>query len=197
MGTCLWSVYAFNIATPGLLDRNGLVKGTDFVHFYVLGSLALEHRGSALYNTLLQSEIAQSLVPSSQPLYFVALYGPQVSVFFAPLAHLPYGWALLIWSIINASIYALCCFVLWRACPNLRGHEATVAILAFAYPAFFHLIAWGQTSAPALLFFTLAYVALRSDREHGTLNCILDFDHAHARCPDSAHQTQSRARGAR
>jgi alpha-1,2-mannosyltransferase len=165
LGTCLWSVYAFNIATPGLLDRNGLVKGTDFVHFYVLGSLALEHRGSALYNTLLQSEIAQSVVPSSEPLYFVALYGPQVSMLFAPLARLPYGWALLLWSIINASIYGLCCFALWRACPNLLGHGETVAILAFAYPAFFHLIAWGQTSAPALLFFTLAYLALRSDRE--------------------------------
>jgi hypothetical protein len=165
LGTCLWSVYAFNIATPGLLDRSGLVKGTDFVHFYVLGSLALKHRGSALYNTLLQSEIAQALVPSTQPLYFVALYGPQVSVFFAPLSRLPYGWALLLWSIINASIYALCCFGLWRACPNLRNHGVTVAILALAYPAFLHLIAWGQTSAPALLFFTLAYFALRSDRE--------------------------------
>ena len=69
LAACLWSIYAFDVSTPGLLDRNGLVKGTDFVHFYVLGSLALEHRGSALYNTLLQSEIAREIVSGAQPLY--------------------------------------------------------------------------------------------------------------------------------
>src|ERR1700690_1748664 len=29
----LWTVYAVNMSTPGLLDRSGLVKGTDFLHF--------------------------------------------------------------------------------------------------------------------------------------------------------------------
>jgi Glycosyltransferase family 87 len=164
LAACLWSIYAFDLATPGLLDRNGLVKGTDFVHFYVLGSLALEHRGSALYNTLLQSEIAQQRFPQAKPLYYVALYGPQVSVFFAPLARLPYGSAFLIWSLLNTVIYGACCFAVWSICPRLRHHGLTIFVLALAYPAFFHLIAWGQTSAPALLFFTLAYFALRSDR---------------------------------
>ena len=165
LAACLWSIYAFDVSTPGLLDRNGLVKGTDFVHFYVLGSLALEHRGSALYNTLLQSEIAREIVLGAQPLYYVALYGPQVSVFFAPFARFSYGTAFILWSLFNAIVYGVCCVAIWRVCPRLRNHGATVFILAIAYPAFFHLIAWGQTSAPALLFFTLAYLALRADRE--------------------------------
>jgi hypothetical protein len=38
-------------------------------------------------------------------------------------------------------------------------------ILAFAFPAFWHLIAWGQTSALALACFTLAYFALRREQE--------------------------------
>ena len=165
LAACLWSIYAFDVSTPGLLDRNGLVKGTDFVHFYVLGSLALEHRGSALYNTLLQSEIAREIVPGAQPLYYIALYGPQVSVFFAPFARFSYVNAFILWSLFNAIVYGVCCVAIWRVCPRLRDHGATVFILAIAYPAFFHLIAWGQTSAPALLFFTLAYLALRADRE--------------------------------
>jgi hypothetical protein len=165
LAACLWSIYAFDVSTPGLLDRNGLVKGTDFVHFYVLGSLAREHRASALYNTLLQSEIAREIVPGAQPLYYVALYGPQVSVFFAPFARFSYGTAFILWSLFNAIVYGVCCVAIWRVCPRLRDHGPTVFILAIAYPAFFHLIAWGQTSAPALLFFTLAYLALRADRE--------------------------------
>jgi hypothetical protein len=165
LAACLWSIYAFDVSTPGLLDRNGLVKGTDFAHFYVLGSLAREHRASALYNTLLQSEIAREIVPGAQPLYYVALYGPQVSVFFAPFARFSYGTAFILWSLFNAIVYGVCCVAIWRVCPRLRDHGPTVFILAIAYPAFFHLIAWGQTSAPALLFFTLAYLALRADRE--------------------------------
>jgi alpha-1,2-mannosyltransferase len=161
---CLWSVYVFDVATPGLLDRHGLVKGTDFVHFYVLGLLALQHRGSGLYNTLLQSAIAQQVIPGAHPLYFVALYGPQVSLLFAPFARLPYAWALFAWSCLNAAIYSACCWAIWRTCPRLGDHRTTIIILAIAYPAFFHLIAWGQTSAPALACFTLTYLALRSNR---------------------------------
>ncbi len=41
LAVCLWTVYAVDMSTPGLLDRNGLVKGTDFLHFYTLGTLAL------------------------------------------------------------------------------------------------------------------------------------------------------------
>ena len=165
LGACLWSIYAFDIATPGLLDRNGLVKGTDFVHFYVLGTLAREHRGAALYDVLQQAVIAQEVVPETRDLYFVALYGPQVSLFFAPLARLPYGWAFLTWSLFNTLVYAVCCYAIWKTCLSLREYGGLVAILAIAYPAFFHLIAWGQTTAPALAIFTLAYFALRSQRQ--------------------------------
>ena len=38
LAVCLWTVYAVDMSAPGLLDRNGLVKGTDFLHFYTLGT---------------------------------------------------------------------------------------------------------------------------------------------------------------
>ena len=161
----LWSTYAcWILVTPGLLNRNGLVKGADFLHYYTLGSLAREHRGADLYNMETQSALAQQLVPEAGHLLYVPLYGPQVSLFFAPLSALPYGWALSLWLISNAAIYAACCYAVWRTCPHLRSEGLIVLIVALAYPAFFHLIAWGQTSGLALACFTLAYFALLSRR---------------------------------
>ena len=164
LAACLWGTYVWLVATPGILDREGLVKGTDFVHFYTLGLLAREHRGGELYDMMAQSAYTQHLVPQAGRLYFVPLYGPQVSLLFAPFAALPYGWAQWVWVIFNAAVYGACCYAIWRRCPNLQSYGGTVFLLALAYPAFFHLIAWGQSSVLALGCFTLTYLALQSER---------------------------------
>ena len=165
LALCLWSVYLWNIATPGLLDRGSNIKGTDFLHFYTLGSLALAHRGADLYNMRAQSELAWQRLPAAAGIRYLPLYPPQVSILFAPFARLSYLHALAIWLTLSALIYGLCCFAIWRACPNLRNHGFTVLILALAYPAFWHLISWGQTSALALALLVLAFFALRAQRE--------------------------------
>jgi len=164
LALCLWCTYAWIFATPGLRDRNGVVKGADFLHYYTLGWLALEHRGADLYDMPAQTVLAQQRVPEAGPLVFVPLYGPQVSLLFAPLSALPYRWALFLWLLLNAAVYALCCYAVWKTCPHLRCQGSAVFILALAHPAFFHLIAWGQTSVIALACFTAAYLALRSGR---------------------------------
>jgi hypothetical protein len=165
LALCLWSVYVWNMTTPGLFDRAGNLKGTDFLHFYTLGSLALAHRGADLYSLQAQSELAAQRVPAAAGIRYLPLYPPQVSIFFAPFARLSYPSALLLWLTLSALIYGLCCYAVWRACPNLQHHKTTVLILALAFPALWHLIAWGQTSALALACFTLAFLALRSERE--------------------------------
>jgi hypothetical protein len=165
LALCLWSVYVWNVAPPGLLDRAGNLKGTDFLHFYTLGSLALAHRGADLYDLTAQSMLAAQRVPAAAGIRYLPLYPPQVSMFFAPFARLSYPWALIVWLAVSSFIYGLCCYAVWRACPNLRNHRLTVLILALAFPAFWHLIAWGQTSALALGCFTLAFFALRAERE--------------------------------
>jgi len=165
LALCLWSLYLWTIATPGLRDRNGNLKGTDFLHLYTLGSLAAAHRGADLYDINAQAVLAAHRVPEATGIRYLPLYPPQVSIFFAPLAHLPYGWALILWWSLSGVIYALCCYSIWRACPNLREHGGTVVLLALAYPAFFHLIAWGQTSAIALACFTGMFLLLRDRRE--------------------------------
>jgi hypothetical protein len=161
----LWSVYVWNMATPGLLDRAGNLKGTDFLHFYTLGMLAMNHRGPDLYNLQLQSQLIAQRVPAAAGIRYLPLYPPQVSIFFAPFAHLSYPRALILWLTLSTALYGLCCYAVWRSCPNLRNYKFTALILALAFPAFWHLIAWGQTSALALACFTLAFLALSTRHE--------------------------------
>jgi len=59
----LWSVYVWDVATPGLRDRNGLLKGTDFLHFYTVGYIARVGHGSDLYEMNAQAALAHKLVP--------------------------------------------------------------------------------------------------------------------------------------
>ena len=40
----MWTVWLVDMSGPGPLDRLGKVKGTDFLHFYVMGSIAREGR---------------------------------------------------------------------------------------------------------------------------------------------------------
>ncbi len=165
LAACLWSVYVWNIATPGLLDRAGNLKGTDFLHLYTLGSLALDHRGADLYNMQAQSEVSEQRVPAAAGIRYLPLYPPQVSIFFAPFARLSYPWALILWLLSSLLFYGFCCYVIWRACPNLYSYRLTVCIIALAFPAFWHLIAWGQTSALALACFTAAFLAMKTKRD--------------------------------
>jgi alpha-1,2-mannosyltransferase len=165
LALCLWLFYAWNVATPSLRDRNGNLKGTDFLHLYTLGSLAAAHRGTDLYDMNAQATLVTQRVPQASGIRYLPLYPPQVSMFFAPLASLSYGWALILWWGCSAFVYGICCYGIWRACPSLRNYGRTVVILAVAFPAFFHLIAWGQTSAVALACFTSAFFLLRDRRE--------------------------------
>lgn len=165
LAVCLWAVYVWNVSGPGLRDRMGNLKGADFLHFYTLGSLALTHDGGDLYSLHAQSAIAALRVPSAAGIFYLPLYPPQVSILFAPLARFSYATALSVWIAITALIYALCCYVVWEACPNLRREKTTVLILALAFPAFWHLIVWGQSSALALACFTLAFFAFRVEHD--------------------------------
>ena len=164
LALCLWSVYVWNISAPGLRDRGGVIKGADFIHLYTLGSVALQHKAAELYDADAQAQLAAHRVPGAAGVRYIPLYPPQVSIFFAPLANLPYLPALIIWLTLSSMVYGCCCYTLWRACPNLRDRSGIVLLLALAFPGFFHLIVWGQTSAIALACFTAAFFFLRDER---------------------------------
>ena len=165
LAIAVWGIYLWTIATPGLRDRNGNLKGTDFLHFYTLGSIALAHQGNELYDMRSQALLAEQRVPDASGIRYLPLYPPQVSLLFAPLAVFSYEWALALWWLFTALIYGACCYWIWQSCPALNRYSATVALAAFAFPGFFHLIAWGQTSAIAVACFTVAFFLLRDERD--------------------------------
>src|SRR5215467_840792 len=76
----LWGLYIWTLSTPGLRDRNRNLKGTDFLHFYTLGSLAIERRGVDLYNIDAQAALAAQRVPAAAGIRYLPLYPPQVSL---------------------------------------------------------------------------------------------------------------------
>jgi len=165
LALALWLAYGWNLSTPGLRDRSGNLKGTDFLHFYTLGSLADAHDAADLYDMNAQAVLASRRVPQAAGLKYLPLYPPQLSLVFAPLAETSYGRALALWWAWTAILYAGCCYWTWRACLNLYKYAGTVLVLTAGFPAFFHLIAWGQTSALALLCFTALFFLLRSRRD--------------------------------
>jgi hypothetical protein len=176
LAVTIWGLYIWTIATPTLRDRNANLKGTDFLHFYTLGSLAIAHRGGDLYDIDAQAALATKRVPDATGIRYLPLYPPQVSLVFAPLANLSYGWALTLWWLFTTLIYGACCCGIWRLCPNLHDFGGTVALVAIAFPAFFHLIAWGQTSGLALACFTAGFILLRDQREFAAglaLGCLV------------------------
>jgi len=175
VATCVWAVYAFNLATPGLMDRAGQVKGTDFLLFYNLGRFAHEGNGAALYDEDLLEARARQLVPESRQTRYPVVYPPQVALFFSPLASLSYGWALAIWMAVTSLAYAGCCYVAWKASPALADQGPTVAAAAAGFPGFVNLIGFGQNSAIALVCFSVAFLALTRHRSFAAglaLGCL-------------------------
>lgn len=155
----VWAAYAIDISPSGRLDRSGHIKGHDFAHFYVLGQIAGDRAPADLYSYEAQAARTDRLVPEYEN-RFLPVHGPQVALFFAPFARLPYTLALALWLGLCAAIYGASAIALWRATPALRRYGWVAALLVLGNPGFYALIAAGQTSAVALAWFTLAYLAL-------------------------------------
>ena len=130
---CLAAIAFVSLSTPGPLDRSGQIKGTDFIGFYVLGAITREPIVRSLYDPATERETQIRLVPGSQGVQYLPVYGPQVYLFFSPFARWPYERALVIWTIISALLYGVCCAVVWRSCSTLREDWPTVAVVAAQY----------------------------------------------------------------
>lgn len=160
-----WFIHLYTMTTPGLVDRVGRFKGSDYVQFYVMGSLVREGRTEALYDA--QAHLAEGRRRIRPDLGLYAAhpnYGPQVALAFVPLAALPYGWSLGVFVAVSALCYAFSVWIIWRDCDALRRHGRLVAVLAAASPLLLTVARYGQASAFALLALSLALAALRRRR---------------------------------
>jgi hypothetical protein len=160
-----WSLYAYTMATPGYIDRDRRFKAADFIQFYVMGSLVLQGRTDALYDSQAHLEDGRRRIHPELGLYAGHVnYGPQVAVAFAPLALLPFGWAALLFLVLSAALYALAVWLMWRECSALHPYGRLVALATAASPLFAGVIRYGQLSAVSLLIWVIALVAYRRGR---------------------------------
>ena len=164
LALCLWGVCAVDFATPGLLDRAGNIKYQDFLPSYISAQLIAQGCAGKLYNEQVAADSVQAIVGQPSRVRLPNLYGPQVGLFFLPLARFSFPVAARIWVTASLLIFAGCIFLVWRSCPNLRPYSGTVALCAIAFPPLFHFFVRGQMSALVLACLTLAFRAFRLDR---------------------------------
>jgi hypothetical protein len=161
LAVCIWTIWIVDFSVPGPIDRLGKVKGTDFLHFYVTGSLAREGRWEQLYDARAQYERASIVAPGSPDTVFIPIESPQTALLVAPFAAYRYPAALAMWLAAILLLYAGCCLVLWRLCDALHVHRRIVITSCAAFPGLYSVVLHGQLSALALACVTVALVALR------------------------------------
>ena len=161
---CLWAIVALDFSVTGPMDRLGKVKGTDFLHFYVIGSIAREGRWNELYDAGAQYERARAIAPASTEVVFVPVESPQLALLFAPLTAWSYSTALMAWLTIGVVLYVGCCWLLWRDATALHPYRATFVAACAAFPGMFGAVLHGQTAWLSLACVVAALVALRRER---------------------------------
>jgi hypothetical protein len=155
-----WLVYGWTLILTRVSHLEPL---RDFSHFYVQGVVALERRAHALYDRDELASVLRRAIPGGD-LRFPPVYGPQISVFFSPLARLPYMLAVYVWLGLSLFTYAACGYAVWRVCPRLHDRPWTIVLLLAAAPALYFLLAFEQASVLGLVCVTAAFLALRAGR---------------------------------
>ena len=136
----------------------------DFAHFYTQGVIALERDAASLYDMEKMADVAQRVLPGHQRVLYPPVYGPQMSLLFAPLAMLPYVPARHVWLAVTVLVYGVCTYAIWRVCPRLSDKPGTTAVLLIAAPALHYVAGFLQVSVIGLVCVTLGYFALRANR---------------------------------
>ena len=161
----LWVVAAWSLATPGRLDRNGTLKGTDFVSTWLPGQIVADGPVAALYDRDWWRAAFPRLFPDVPGLLYLPNYPPQAALLFSPLGRWPFETALIIWTIVSLALYGGSVYALWRRCPSLSADGATVALVAAGWPAFYLLALNGQNTTIVLACYTAAGLAYLAGRE--------------------------------
>jgi alpha-1,2-mannosyltransferase len=160
-----WFVYLHTMMVPGYVDRAGRFKGTDFIYFYVMGSLIADGHADALYDASAHLAEARRRIDPAVNLYApYSNYGPQVAAAFVPLSKLTFGRSLALFLVLTGAAYAISVWCGGRSCPGLAPYGLAVVMLASGSPAFFSLLRYAQLSAVSLLLLSLAVAAHSGNR---------------------------------
>ena len=160
----IWVIYAwaiFLLHLPVGPYANRTYVGRDFVHFYAQGVITRERDAHALYDIDAMAAVVERVVPVPIEARFPPVYGPQVGLFFSPIALLPYVQAMMLWLGLTIVGYGLCVRLVWRTMPSLRNRQWLTTMLALGAPGLHFTLSFAQVSVIGLVCFTALWLALR------------------------------------
>ena len=137
------------LSAHGISDFKGRPLGTDFSDIYSSGRFAIAGHAADAYTPALQAAQEKTLFGAATPFYGWH-YPPFFFLVAAPLAHLPYLPALLLWQVASFALYLGAMALLMRG--RLRPRDWLLAAIAF--PAVFVNLTHGHNG-----FLTAALMA--------------------------------------
>jgi hypothetical protein len=162
--TVLWAIGALNTLNRGFPPWSSFTIGTDFLHFYALARVGSDDI-TQFANSAFVREAQLSGAPESRDHVYPAVYGPQVAIALAPLARLPYGTALVVWSAVTVVLYFAAMAIVLRN-TIVVGQYFSIGLLAAAgFPPFWYLVQYGQLSAVALCAIVGSAIAVNRGNE--------------------------------
>lgn len=159
----LWSGLVFvTFAAPGPRNLVGHIKGEDFLQIYTLAHLAFEGE----YPTIARRENFYDrqveLVPASKGDLYLPVYPPTTALIFRPLTAFSYGKALAVWTFVTIVGYGYIVYQAWKPFHSALPDTGFLVRAAIAFPPFFLLVLFGQTTLIPLTAFFLSWKALRA-----------------------------------
>jgi len=163
--TLLWiGAAVVTFAGPGDRSIAGLLKGTDFIHFYTLGHLADADQVDTMYDMRALHEAQVALVPASNPEIYPPVYPPQAALLFTPFSGWSYRPAMLVWSAVTMALYGVLVWSVWRRDADRLSNRRLIVAAAVAFPPFWTLVLFGQITIFIMIAFWLGWLALERGR---------------------------------
>jgi hypothetical protein len=164
------------VAHTGRMDSLDMVRGRDFLQFYISGQIAAHGEIERLYDQDYFFNIQQSLVPIipwKSPRY-VSVYPPLVSMIFSFLGRLPYETAIAVWWSIQIVLFACAGKILWNILSPLPEWRVTAGLGFTAFYPVINTIANGQITALLFLLLVIGMELLRNKRPF-LAGCVLSL----------------------
>lgn len=135
--------------------------GADFVQFY---SAALSSRDNPdkIYDFDAQRETQKRFSPAARRgIHWPYLHAPFFTVLLIPLSFFTYAGAFWTWTLLSVILYISSLALIYRLDPTGAPPLRLLLSVAYASPVLYWLISTGQTTAIALLLWTVAFILMK------------------------------------
>jgi hypothetical protein len=138
----------------------------DFTIFYSAGQIVRQGMGQHLYDEAVEWRVQHEVAPhvASRKAALPYMHAPYEVLVFLPFSFFSYGKAYVLWNLTNLAILAALPVLLRPHLSALQHYRSPLWILSFLafFPVFLTMLE-GQDVILLLLFYTLAFVALKKN----------------------------------